>query len=164
MATAAAPRTTAHAAAVRTAAVLPSVKAVAATAAVTKTDVPAPVHSAMPPPVHTARPLVKSTHTPIAITPAPTAAPTPTPLAVVAADMGDAAHGKQLFAQNCATCHTITGRSSIGPTLQAESSRKNLEQTIAWIKKPQPPMPSLYPGNLSAKDVLDIATYVQTLK
>ncbi len=52
----------------------------------------------------------------------------------------------------------------MGPSLQNEDVRKNLAQTVSWIEHPALPMPNLYPGTLSAKDVLDIATYVQSLK
>jgi mono/diheme cytochrome c family protein len=78
--------------------------------------------------------------------------------------MGDAAHGKQLFSQNCANCHGPTGREGgIGPSLRNEKSRKNNSRTIAWIKDPQPPMPKLYPASLSDKDVADLAAFVQSL-
>ncbi len=91
--------------------------------------------------------------------PATTAATQP-PVAAI----GDAAHGKQLYMQSCSTCHGVAGQGSIGPSLQNEASRKNLAQTIAWIENPKPPMPKLYPGSLNDKDVLDIATYVESLK
>lgn len=77
---------------------------------------------------------------------------------------GDAAHGKTIFAANCASCHGATGtEGGVGPSLKNEKSRKNLEQTVAWIKNPQPPMPKLYPSPLSEKDVTDVASYVQSL-
>jgi mono/diheme cytochrome c family protein len=78
--------------------------------------------------------------------------------------MGDAAHGKKLFTQDCASCHGSTGREGgIGPSLKNEKLRKNNSQTIAWIKDPQPPMPKLYPASLSDKDVADLAAFVQSL-
>jgi mono/diheme cytochrome c family protein len=81
-----------------------------------------------------------------------------------AAAAGDPAHGKSIFAANCASCHGSTGtEGGIGPSLKNERSRKNLEQAIAWIKNPQPPMPKLYPSPLGDKDVLDVAAYVQSL-
>ncbi|MBV9104200.1 MAG: cytochrome c [Candidatus Eremiobacteraeota bacterium] len=77
---------------------------------------------------------------------------------------GDAARGKQLFTQNCATCHGATGtEGGVGPSLRNEKSRKNMSQAIAWIKNPKPPMPKLYPSPLSEKDVTDLAAYVETL-
>jgi mono/diheme cytochrome c family protein len=77
------------------------------------------------------------------------------------AAQGDPAHGKTIFAQNCARCHGAEG--GIGPALKNEKSRKNYAQTIAWIKNPQPPMPKLYPDSLGDKDVADVAAYVQSL-
>ncbi|MHB8196674.1 MAG: c-type cytochrome [Vulcanimicrobiaceae bacterium] len=77
---------------------------------------------------------------------------------------GDAAHGKELYMQSCSACHGAAGQGSYGPSLQNEASRKNLAQTIALIKTPKPPMPKLYPGSLNDRDVLDIATYVESLK
>jgi mono/diheme cytochrome c family protein len=78
--------------------------------------------------------------------------------------MGDTAHGKQVFTQNCTSCHGATGREGgIGPSLKGEKARKNDSQTMAWIKNPQPPMPKLYPSALNDKDVADVAAYVQSL-
>jgi mono/diheme cytochrome c family protein len=81
-----------------------------------------------------------------------------------ASGQGDAAHGKSVFATNCAGCHGANGEGGgIGPTLKNEKSRKNFVQTIAQIKHPQKPMPQLYPGTLSEQDVNDVAAFVQTL-
>ncbi len=77
---------------------------------------------------------------------------------------GDLDHGKQVFTQNCASCHGAAGQGGVGPSLKRESSRKNLAQAEAWIKNPQPPMPKLYPSPLSEKDVADVASFVETLK
>ena len=77
---------------------------------------------------------------------------------------GDAAHGKTIYTANCASCHGATGtEGGVGPSLKNEKSRKNYAQTVAWIKDPLSPMPKLYPDTLSAKDVADVAAYVQTL-
>jgi ubiquinol-cytochrome c reductase cytochrome c subunit len=77
---------------------------------------------------------------------------------------GDAAHGKSVFAANCASCHGAIGtEGGVGPTLKNEKSRKNYAQTVAWIRDPQPPMPKLFPDTISAKDVADVAAYVQSL-
>ncbi len=91
---------------------------------------------------------------------APTAPPTPAVVAVT----GNIADGRQLYEQHCANCHGADAQGGMGPSLQNESARKNLVQTVAWIEHPALPMPNLYPGTLSKKDVLDIATYVQSLK
>ncbi len=78
--------------------------------------------------------------------------------------MGDAAHGKQIYGANCASCHGTSGREGgVGPSLTNEKSKKNYQQTIAWIHNPQPPMPKLWPAPLNDKDVQDVAAYVQSL-
>ncbi|PZR56010.1 MAG: hypothetical protein DLM50_09325 [Candidatus Meridianibacter frigidus] len=72
--------------------------------------------------------------------------------------------GATIFAANCQTCHGANGAGGgIGPSLRNERGRKNLAQTIAWIKNPEPPMPKLFPGTLNDKDVSNVATYVQSL-
>lgn len=73
------------------------------------------------------------------------------------------AHGKLIFAQNCAVCHGATGAGGEGPPLKNERTRKSLAQTQQWIENPAPPMPKLYPSVLSSQDVLDVAAYVQSL-
>ncbi|GAC1403497.1 MAG: hypothetical protein NVSMB64_05330 [Candidatus Velthaea sp.] len=72
--------------------------------------------------------------------------------------------GKMLYGVRCAGCHGATGsEGGAGPSLKGEKSRKNYAAVVAWIKNPQPPMPKLYPSPLSAKEVSEIATYVDTL-
>jgi ubiquinol-cytochrome c reductase cytochrome c subunit len=82
---------------------------------------------------------------------------------VAANAMGDAVHGKEMYAQNCASCHGVNAQGGMGPNLHHEKARKNYQATIAWIKNPQPPMTKLYPAPLSESDVADVAAYVQTL-
>lgn len=84
----------------------------------------------------------------------------------VAAGIGGAevAHGQAVFSANCAACHGSHGEGGIGPSLQGESARKNLDQVEAWIKNPVPPMPRLFPRPLNAAEVAAVATYVETLK
>jgi|GEM_PF-1850980 len=101
---------------------------------------------------------VKSAAPKITATPAPTAAP------AVVAVVGNIANGRDLYEQHCANCHGADAQGGMGPSLQNEDARKNLRQTISWIEHPALPMPNLYPGTLSKKDVLDIATYVQSLE
>ncbi len=94
-------------------------------------------------------------HTPVAATKAP---------ASTVAVTGELVEGKRLYMQDCSTCHGARGQGSIGPSLQNEASRMNLSQAVAWIKNPKPPMPKLYPGSLNEEQVLDIATYVESIK
>lgn len=78
--------------------------------------------------------------------------------------LGNAEHGLQIFAQNCAACHGQAGvGGGIGPVLKGEKARKNFAAAVLWIKNPQPPMPKLYPSPLSKKDVADVAAYVESL-
>lgn len=77
---------------------------------------------------------------------------------------GDGAHGKQIFAANCASCHGANGvEGGIGPSLKGEKARKNFAATVAWVHDPKPPMPKLWPSPLGDKDVQDVAAYVQSL-
>ena len=91
------------------------------------------------------------------------------PFAAIAAKMtsggpGNAANGKKIFSQNCASCHGASGtEGGTGPSLKGEKSKKNLSATVAWIKNPEPPMPKLYPSPLNAHQVNDVAAYVQSL-
>jgi alcohol dehydrogenase (cytochrome c) len=75
----------------------------------------------------------------------------------------DAAHGKTLYAQTCAGCHGASAEGGAGPALTGLNKRMNLEQTIKWLKNPDPPMPKLYPSPLDEQAVTDIAAYVQGL-
>jgi mono/diheme cytochrome c family protein len=83
--------------------------------------------------------------------------------APVGATAGNTGRGGQVFRTNCSMCHSTNGGSSIGPSLDHESKRRNYEQTVAQIMQPDPPMPKLYPSPLSEKDVQDVAAYVQSL-
>jgi len=84
---------------------------------------------------------------------------TPAPAGAV----GDAVHGKQIFAQNCASCHGVNAQGGMGPNLHGEKKRKDYQETITWVKNPAPPMTKLYPSPLSDSDVADVAAYVQSL-
>ncbi|HWT06610.1 MAG TPA: cytochrome c [Xanthomonadales bacterium] len=78
--------------------------------------------------------------------------------------VGDADRGGEVFRGNCSRCHGATGtEGGVGPALAHESSRKNYQQTVAWIENPLPPMPKLYPKPLTERAVRDVAAYVQKL-
>lgn len=80
------------------------------------------------------------------------------------AHLGNVELGHRVFTNNCATCHGETGREGgVGPSLRDERARKNDDATIAWIKHPVPPMPTLYPSPLSEDEVENVAAYVQSL-
>jgi hypothetical protein len=44
--------------------------------------------------------------------------------------------------------------------LSTLKKRRNLADTIAFIKNPKAPMPALYPSLISEQNVTDVATYV----
>jgi mono/diheme cytochrome c family protein len=101
------------------------------------------------------------------VAPVPTsaaAAPAAHGTTIVATGTGDAERGGHIFTQDCAACHGSRGQGGMGPSLLNESSRKDFTAAQAWIKKPMPPMPALYPDVLNAKDVADVAAFVETLK
>jgi mono/diheme cytochrome c family protein len=93
----------------------------------------------------------------------PAASPASSGAPPVSSGAGDAVHGGQIYATNCAVCHGANAQGGIGPSLRGEKTRKNSAAAIAWIKNPLPPMPKLYPSVLSEKDVEDVAAYVESL-
>jgi mono/diheme cytochrome c family protein len=77
---------------------------------------------------------------------------------------GDKKAGASVFAAHCESCHGPQGAGGgVGPSLRGESRRMNFEAVASWIEDPQPPMPKLYPDQLSDQQVRDVAAYVQTL-
>ncbi len=76
----------------------------------------------------------------------------------------DRSRGAVLFAKNCQVCHSSSPDATrIGPSLTNEGRKRTLAQIVQAIEEPDPPMPKLYPGTLSNRDVSDIAVYVKTL-
>lgn len=69
-----------------------------------------------------------------------------------------------LYAANCASCHGAAGEGGVGPSLRAESSKRELAQTVELISAPRPPMPKLYPAVLSRTQVEDLAQYIRSLR
>ena len=92
-------------------------------------------------------------------------APVATSKAISAAPvLGNLARGKVLYATNCAACHGATGHEGgVGPSLRGEKGKMDDAAVVRWIKNPRPPMPKLYPAPLSAKDVSDVAAFVESL-
>ncbi|HEV3156315.1 MAG TPA: c-type cytochrome [Candidatus Baltobacteraceae bacterium] len=74
------------------------------------------------------------------------------------------AHGKTIFAQNCAACHGADGTGGVGPTLHGALKTPAMPRTqtalVAWVKNPKAPMPKLFPSPLKEQDVQDVAAYV----
>jgi mono/diheme cytochrome c family protein len=89
------------------------------------------------------------------------AAASPAAATTTAVAAGSADNGKGLYAKNCAACHGAGGEGGVGPSLKGISERRDLEQTINWIKNPSAKMPKLYPTPLGDQAVADIAAYVR---
>ena len=82
---------------------------------------------------------------------------------------GDPSHGKQLFVEKCASCHTLADAhtsGTVGPNLDdAFSSDKqqgfaiqSMEDLVrGQIAYPEPPMPA---NLVNGQDANDVATYV----
>ncbi len=76
----------------------------------------------------------------------------------------NASHGAALFVKNCAACHGERGIGGpVGPALKNERKKKDRDAIVAAIEHPDPPMPKLFPGELSAQDVSDLTAYVESL-
>ena len=87
---------------------------------------------------------------------------------------GNLVHGKQLFASNCASCHTLAHANStgtVGPNLDDAFRRDRIDgvksTSIAglvsnWIEYPNPqqPMPAML---VKGQDAQDVAAYVATV-
>jgi mono/diheme cytochrome c family protein len=77
---------------------------------------------------------------------------------------GDSKRGALVFASTCAACHAAGGvGGNRGPSLQGERDRLDYAALVSWVEDPQPSMPKQYPKTLSDQDVLDVASYVDTL-
>jgi mono/diheme cytochrome c family protein len=86
-------------------------------------------------------------------------APPPAPAVAVSGGGPGAAD----FAAHCAACHGATGGGGVGPSLIGIANRRSLDSTVAFIENPSGGiMPKLYPSQLSATQVQQIATYIRT--
>jgi alcohol dehydrogenase (cytochrome c) len=75
-------------------------------------------------------------------------------------NQGDAAAGKQVFADNCVSCHGATGHGGNGgPDLTSIPSAKNMNTVLGQVTNGGGGMPA-FKGALSAKQITDVATYV----
>jgi mono/diheme cytochrome c family protein len=74
-----------------------------------------------------------------------------------------ASRGATLFAKNCSACHGEHGTGPIGPSLLHERAKRNVQEVRDIIINPDPPMPKLYPRDLTDTDVADLAAFVETL-
>jgi mono/diheme cytochrome c family protein len=65
----------------------------------------------------------------------------------------------------CAGCHGSEGKNIVynGGDLTTVRERLSLEQIIAWIRNPKPPMPKVFPEPLQESeeaDLKDVAAFV----
>ena len=75
----------------------------------------------------------------------------------------DLQRGRAIYASQCQACHGAAGEGGIGPKLQHERERLGFEKVRGIVLNPDPPMPKLYPAELSAGDVRDVSAYVESL-
>jgi alcohol dehydrogenase (cytochrome c) len=77
----------------------------------------------------------------------------------------DVEHGRQVFYGMCAGCHGSDGKNILinGNDLTTVKQRMSVEQIIAWIRNPKPPMPRIFPEPLQESeqaDLRDVATFL----
>jgi quinohemoprotein ethanol dehydrogenase len=73
---------------------------------------------------------------------------------------GDATAGKTVFEQNCTGCHGATGHGGNGgPDLTSIPSAKNYDTVVKQVENGGGGMPP-FKGQLSAKQIADVSTYV----
>jgi mono/diheme cytochrome c family protein len=46
-------------------------------------------------------------------------------------------HGKELFTNNCSSCHSVTDETLVGPGLKGVTARRTIEWITPWINNPQ---------------------------
>ena len=78
------------------------------------------------------------------------------------ADLG---RGGVVYAAQCAACHGAGGVGGrIGPPLRNERLRRSFDAVVKIVEDPSSPMPELYPGELTKRDVYDVSAYVESLR
>ncbi|MGZ3496515.1 MAG: c-type cytochrome [Vulcanimicrobiaceae bacterium] len=76
----------------------------------------------------------------------------------------DRGHGKAIFVAQCQVCHGAGGvGGTIGPPLRAEHRKHSFDEVIAIVKDPDPPMPRLFPAQMTQRDLIDVSAYVESL-
>jgi alcohol dehydrogenase (cytochrome c) len=70
----------------------------------------------------------------------------------------DVDHGRQVFYGMCAGCHGSDGKniSINGNDLTTVKERMSLEQILAWLKNPKPPMPKVFPEPMRPSEEADL--------
>lgn len=81
----------------------------------------------------------------------------PPPQQVV--DQGDAAAGKQVFADNCAACHGGDGGGGSGPKLAGEDAYTDPQAVVDQVRNGGGGMPA-FEDRLSAQELADVSAFV----
>lgn len=69
--------------------------------------------------------------------------------------VGDASRGRDIFLQNCASCHGVQGAGHVGPSLHGVVKRKSPLGVIRQVTGGQtPPMPQFQPSPQAMADLL----------
>jgi alcohol dehydrogenase (cytochrome c) len=69
--------------------------------------------------------------------------------------------GRTLYGQVCVSCHGPNGDMLADHKLSTLKARRDLADTIRYIKDPKAPMPKLYPDLIDEQSVANVATYVR---
>jgi len=84
---------------------------------------------------------------------------------LTAADLDRVGRGGKLYSQYCAGCHGTGGEGHSGPALRETAAAGEHPSVADAIKRPPGHiMPTLYPESLSQEDVVDVASFVETLR
>lgn len=77
----------------------------------------------------------------------------------------DVTRGRVVFDESCAVCHGFDGKnvSINGTDLTTVKNRMSIEQLIAWIKNPKPPMPKAFPEPLQPGEEQNLRDVAQFL-
>jgi alcohol dehydrogenase (cytochrome c) len=81
----------------------------------------------------------------------------------VGGNVANISHGRNLYASNCSMCHGANGEGGVAKSLRGIRQRMTWESAMKQLQNPQPPMPKLFPGQLSEQDLRDVLTFVRTL-
>jgi len=84
---------------------------------------------------------------------------------------GDAVAGKEVFAANCAICHTTNGGRAMGPDMNLVAYRRHTHEIEAYAKDPYAHYKAFgYSANamptlpLEAQEFKDVAEYISSLQ
>ncbi|MEN9218600.1 MAG: cytochrome c [Gloeomargarita sp. DG_2_bins_126] len=69
--------------------------------------------------------------------------------------VGDVSRGRDIFLQNCASCHGVQGAGHVGPSLHGVVKRRSAQGVIRQVTGGQtPPMPQFQPSPQAMADLL----------